>query len=370
MSANSLRGGLFRACRCCSQPDVPRHPARRNFLAGGLAALGLGATVPIARPLPAAAQVPAAKTRIDVHHHFLPQFHRDVLTAPGRRATGAPPKWSPELSLEDMDRSGIATAILSAVQPGVWWQGDEVEQSRSLARKLNEYAAQMAQDHPGRFGLFAVIVPPDVPGSLKEIEYALDTLKADGIGLFTSYQDKYLGDPTFAPVYEELNRRKAVIYVHPTAPACCRGLVPGIPPGSIEYATDSTRTIAHIVFSGTAAKFPDMRWIFSHSGGTLPFLTGRFIRLAEERKPAHLPEGPLPAFRKFYYELAQGNTPGQIAALLKMVSISQVMYGTDYPFRDGAEVNKGIADWGFAAADLRAVERDNALKLLPRVKAS
>ena len=237
-----------------------------------------------------------------------------------------------------MDKSGIATSILSIVQPGVWY-GDNVEESRRLARQLNEYGAKVVKDHPGRFGLFAVIAPPDVQGSLKEIEYALDTLKADGIGLLTSYQDKYLGDPSFAPVYEELNRRKAVVYVHPTTPACCRGLVPGIPPGSIEYATNSTRTIAHLVFSGTAMKFPDIRWIFSHSGGTLPFLTGRFIRLAEERKPAHLPDGPLPEFRKFYYELAQGNTPGQIAALLKMVSISQVLYGTDYPFRDGAEVN-------------------------------
>src|SRR5262245_49327300 len=115
------------------------------------------------------------------------------------------------------------------------------------------------------------------------------------------YQDKYLGDPSFAPVYEELNRRKAVVYVHPTTPDCCRGLVPGIPPASIEYATDSTRTIAHLVFSGTAMKFPDIRWIFSHSGGTLPFLTGRFIRLAEERKLTTLPDGPLPEFRKFHY---------------------------------------------------------------------
>jgi predicted TIM-barrel fold metal-dependent hydrolase len=192
-------------------------------------------------------------------------------------------------------------------------------------------------------------------------------LHADGIGLLTSYQDKYLGDPSFAPVYEELSRRKALIYVHPTTPDCCRGLVPGIPPSSIEYATDSTRTIAHIVFSGTATKYPDIRWIFSHSGGTLPFLTGRFIRLAEESKPAHLPAGPMPEFRKFHYELAQGNTPGQIAALLKLVPVNQVLYGTDYPFRDGAEVNKGIADWGFAAADLRAIERDNAVRLLPRL---
>jgi 6-methylsalicylate decarboxylase len=216
----------------------------------------------------------------------------------------------------------------------------------------------------------AIIAPPDTEGSLREIAYSLDVLKAEGIALHTSYGPKYLGDPSFDPVYEELNRRKAVVYVHPTSPDCCRGLVPGVPPSTIEYATDSTRTIAHIVFGGTATRFPDIRWIFSHSGGTLPFLTSRFVRLAQERKPAHLPDGPLPEFKKFYYELAQGNTPGQIAALLKLVATSQVLYGTDFPFRDGAEVNQGIADWGFSAADLRAIERENALKLMPRIKAS
>src|SRR5262245_42697736 len=365
---------LLRGCMCCPTPapvatgvDV----SRRNFLSGGVAALGLGAAATTGlASRPAQAQAPApARTRIDVHHHFIPKFHVDAMQKPGRRAGGPPPKWSTELSLEDMDKSGIATSIVSIAQPGIWY-GDNVEESVKLARDLNEYGAMMVKDHPGRFGLFACIAPPDVEGSLKEIEYALDTLHADGIGLLTSYQDKYLGDPSFAPVYEELNRRKAVVYVHPTTPDCCRGLVPGIPPGSIEYATDSTRTIAHLVFSGTAAKFPDIRWIFSHSGGTLPFLTSRFIRLAEERKLAYLPNGPLPEFKKFYYELAQGNTPGQIAALLKMVSVSQVMYGTDFPFRDGAEVNQGIAAWGFADADLTAIERETALKLLPRVKAS
>src|SRR5262249_47816193 len=369
MSTNSTRRKFFRACMCCELTCAPAKPARRHFLAAGVAALGMAAVPAISRVAPAAAQAPAAKTRIDVHHHFLPQFHTDAMAAPGRRVGGPPPKWSASSSLEDMEKSGIATAVLSVVQPGVWY-GNNVEESRGLARRLNEYAAQLIRDYPGRFGLFAVIAPPDVEGSLKEIEYALDTLKADGIGLMTSYQGKYLGDASFAPVYQELNRRKAVIYVHPTTPDCCRGVVPGIPPSSIEYATDSTRTIAHIVFSGTATKFPDIRWIFSHSGGTLPFLTSRFIQLAKERKPAHLPNGPLPEFKKFYYELAQGNTPGQIAALLKMVSISQVMYGTDFPFRDGAEVNQGIADWGFSAADQQAIERETALKLLPRVKAS
>jgi predicted TIM-barrel fold metal-dependent hydrolase len=363
MSANRKRRTFLR-CRCCELPRMPANAPRRGFLAGAAA---LGLLPAIGRLTPAAAQT-SAKIRIDVHHHFLPKFHVDAMMASGRRASGPPPKWSPASSLEDMEKSGIATAVLSIAQPGVWY-GDNVEEARALARELNEYGARLVRDHPGRFGLFAAIAPPDVQGSLEEIEYALDTLKADGIGLLTSYQDKYLGDPSFAPVYEELNRRKAVVYVHPTTPACCRGLVPGIPPGSIEYATDSTRTIAHLVFSGTAMKFPDIRWIFSHSGGTLPFLTSRFIRLAEERKPANLPDGPLPEFRKFYYELAQGNTPGQIAALLKMVSISQVLYGTDYPFRDGAEVNRGIADWGFAAAEQQAIERENALRLLPRLRA-
>ena len=363
MSASPTRRKLSR-CMCCEGLCAPARPARRDFLAG-IAALSL-AMPAIGRPTRAAAR--DAKTRIDVHHHFIPQFHVDAMTAPGRRATGPPPKWSPTLSLEEMDKSGIATAILSIAQPGVWY-GDNIEEARGLARQLNEYGAKLVRDYRGRFGLFAVIAPPDVQGSLKEIEYAFDTLKADGIGLLTSYQSKYLGDPSFAPVYEELNRRKAVIYVHPTTPDCCRGLIPGIPPSSIEYATDSTRTIANLVFSGTAIKFPDIRWIFSHSGGTLPFLTGRFIRLANERKPANLPDGPLPEFGKFYYELAQGNTPGQIAALLKMVSISQVLYGTDYPFRDGAEVNRGIAEWGFTAADQRAIERGNALRLLPGLKA-
>jgi 6-methylsalicylate decarboxylase len=379
----------LRICLCCEPSTSPAHRARRNFLASGAAALGLGAMGAVAvchigraqAQAPAGnapagnapaekvpvGKVPAERTRVDVHHHFLPSFHVDAMMASGRRMAGAPPKWSPALSLEEMDRSGIATAILSIVQPGTWY-GDNVEESRSLTRRLNDYGAGMVRDHPGRFGLFASIAPPDVQGSLTETAYAFDTLKADGIGLLTSYADQYLGDPSFAPVYEELNRRKALIYVHPTTPACCRGLLPGIPPSSIEYATDTTRTIAHLVFSGTAARYPDIRWIFSHSGGTLPFLLSRFIRLAEERKPAHLPNGPLPAFKQFHYELAQGNTPGQIAALLRMVSVSQVMYGTDYPFRDGAEVNQGIADWGFDAADLRAIERENALKLMPRLR--
>ena len=226
----------------------------------------------------------------------------------------------------------------------------------------------MRQDHPGRFGLFAIIAPPDIEGSLKEIAYSIDVLQAEGIALHTSYRPN-----TWATL--RLNRSTMSSTGARLSFTCTRlrPIAAGdwfreYPRASIEYATDSTRTIAHIVFSGIATKFPDIRWIFSHSGGTLPFLTSRFVRLAAERKPAHLPNGPLPEFRKFHYELAQGNTPGQIAALLKLVAISQVLYGTDFPFREGAEVNQGIADWGFSAADLRAIEHENAVRLMPRVK--
>ena len=359
------RRKLFANCLCCPPTGVLPEPGRRNFLKGGIAALGLGAAAgPLGAPavLAQGPAAPSARTRIDVHHHFLPEPHREALT---KHKMGAP-RWSVQMSLDDMDKSGIATSMLSQVQPGTWW-GDAAE-SRALSRAINEYGAKLVGDHPGRFGLFATISPPDTEGSLKEIEYAFDTLKADGLGLLTSYHGKYLGDASFAPVYEELNRRKAVIYVHPLTAACCDNLVPGIPPGSIEYATDTTRTIAHLVFSGTAQKFPDIRWIFSHSGGTLPFLTQRFVRQQMVQKHAHLPDGPMPEFRKFYYELAQGNAAGQLAALFKMVPVSQALYGTDFPYRDGAEVNGGIADYGFSAADLRAIERETAVKLLPRLK--
>ena len=245
----------FRFCQCCDTlPDA----GRRRFIAQGIAG-GLAAAAGFT-PRAAAAQSKAAD-RIDVHHHFAPTFHRDAL---GSLRGGPWPKWSPAMSIEDMDKSGISTAVLSVVQPGSW-TGD-IEGTRALTRKLNDYAATLVHDHKGRFAQFTCIYPPDTEGSLKEIAYGLDTQKSEGICLLTSYGTKYLGDPSFAPVYEELNRRKALIYVHPVTPLCCGNLVPGIPPGSIEYATDTTRTIASLVFSGTTIRYPDIKWIFSHSG--------------------------------------------------------------------------------------------------------
>jgi predicted TIM-barrel fold metal-dependent hydrolase len=293
---------------------------------------------------------------------MVPPAHAEFLARKGAPAI----KWSVEMSLEDMDKSGIQTALLSQIQPGTWF-GD-ADESRKMSRIINEYGAKLVQNYPGRFGLFATITPPDVEGSLKEIAYAFDTLKADGLGLLTSYRGKYLGDPSFAPVWEELNRRKAVIYVHPLAADCCGDVVPGIPPGSIEYATDSTRTIAHLVFTGTSQKFPDIRWIFSHAGGTLPFLTQRFIQQQKVQKHPFLPNGPIPEFKKFYYELAQGNTNAQLYGLSQIVDSSHMLYGTDFPYRDGAEANAGIAGYTFNAADRVAIDRGTAMNLLPQLK--
>ena len=303
--------------------------------------------------------------RIDVHHHVVPPSYLAEIAS---RRIGAPAQWTPELSIEDMDRSGIAKSVLSLIQPGVWF-GD-VDEARRLAREANDYGAGVAGDIPGRFGLFATIPLPDTEGSLKEIEYGLDVLRADGIGLMTSYGTRYLGDPLFAPVWEELNRRKAVVYTHPLAPECCKNPVAGVSAGTIEFATDTTRTIASLVFSGTAARYPGIRWIFSHGGGTMPFLLSRFTREEQTMKnrEERLPKGVVFELKKFYYDTAQANHPGALAALTRLVPVSQVLYGTDFPFRDGAEVNAGLAAYRFKPRDLRAVERDNALRLMPTLK--
>jgi predicted TIM-barrel fold metal-dependent hydrolase len=319
---------------------------RREFLAGIACTLAKGA---------------AAPHRIDVHHHLFPPAYRAGL---GDRAAGLP-VWSPAQSIEEMDKGGIATSVLSLSSPGVWF--GNVDESRRLARIVNDYGATTARDHPRRFGLFAALPLPDIDGSLREVEYALDTLKVDGVGLFTSYGDKWLGDASFAPLWTELNRRKAVIYTHPTTAACCGNLKNEVPAVMIEWATDTTRTVASLLFGGAAAKYPDIRWIFSHGGGTMPFLLSRFVyqEATMKGKEQVLPKGLMYELRKFHYDTAQANSAPALAALLKVAPLSQILFGTDYPFRTAAEVNGGLTAQRFPAKDLRAIERDNALRLLP-----
>jgi predicted TIM-barrel fold metal-dependent hydrolase len=335
------------------------HP-RRTFLSG---VAGLGINLCTRSGLHAQAAAPAHT--IDVHHHLFAPDYRAAIAAIG---AGGAPRWSPEQSLAEMEKSRVQTALLSLAPPGLWF-GDAA-QARKLARMVNDYGAKLAKDYPGRFGLFAALPLPDAEGSLREIEYAYDTLHAEGIGLMTSYGDKWLGDASFAPIWAELNRRKAVIYTHPNTPVCCGKLNDDVPSGVIELAVDTTRTMASLLFSGTAARYPDIRWILSHGGGTTPFLLSRFTRQEEEMKEheKRLPNGLLYELKKFYYETAQANHPGALDALLRIVPLSQVLFGTDYPYRVGADVNAGLAAYHFSPQDVLAIERENTLRILPQLK--
>ena len=277
-------------------------PPRRTFLAG-LGALGASALFPGCATVD---QTAGKAQRIDVHHHIAPPAYSSALKAMMRGHA----KWSVESSLEDMDKSGIATSITSLINPGMQaWAGD-VPGSRKMAREANEYAARLVRDHPGRFGSFASIPFPDIEGSLREIEYALDTLKADGIYLWTSYGGKLLGDPDTFPILEELNRRKVVVYTHPATPACCAKIMPWISINAIEGPVDTTRTMISLIFQGGAHRYPDIRWIFSHSGGVTPFLLSRFQRAEKDDKKAaeKMPNGVMHELRKFYYDPTKYST--------------------------------------------------------------
>jgi predicted TIM-barrel fold metal-dependent hydrolase len=314
----------------------------------------------------------AAETRpqrIDVHHHLSPPAYIAAANA-NHFGEGPMKSWTVEKSLDDMDKAGVATAILSITTPGVNFTSGEP--ARSLARDCNEYAAKLIADHPGRFGSFAMVPLTDTDGALREIEYAMDTLKADGIGLLTSYGDKWLGHPSFLPVMEELNRRKALVYTHPTAANCCTNLVQTQQPVMIEFGTDTTRSIADIIFSGNAVKFRDIRWIFSHAGGTMPMLLDRFVRnpMLDPNAKQAVPDGTLAELRRFYYDTAQTSNKAAMSALSAIVPTSQIVFGTDFPYRTSIDHVNALRDCGvFNDAQLADIERGNALKLLPRLAA-
>lgn len=334
---------------------------RRRFLAG-LTALGAGTLLPGCQT--AATGTPGKPYRIDVHHHFAPPGYSSALKGLMRNHA----MWSVQATLEEMEKSGIATCFTSLINPGLQAWGNDAAGARKIARISNEYAAQLMRDHPGRFGSFASIPFPDIEGCLREIEYAYDVLKADGIYLWTSYNGKLLGDPATFPILEELNRRKAVIYTHPATPACCSQIMPYISINAIEGPVDTTRTMISLIFQGGAAKFPDIKWIFSHSGGVTPFLLSRFQREEVEKdRKAVLPHGLMHEIRKFYYDTAQGHHEGALKALLTIIPTSQVLYGTDYPFWDGRKVTSDLVKGGLSAGDLMAIDRDNARRLFPRL---
>jgi predicted TIM-barrel fold metal-dependent hydrolase len=342
--------------------------SRRRFMQslGALGAAGM---------LPAALAAPAKPKLIDTHHHFYaPEYQKAWLDWEEKRSIphfAQQVGWSREKAVEDLDKGGVKTAILSlASTPGVWFDGG-VEEANRMARTCNDYGAGMVRDYPGRFGLFATLPMLDVDGTLKEIEYAFDTLRADGVGLQTNYGDKWPGDPFYKPVFEELNRRKALVYFHPLVASCCGRLSVGTFPAVIEVPHDTTRAVTSLLLSGSFARHRDIRWLFSHAGGTVPMLAGRMEYFFKFRKDAAqiAPDGFMAEFRRLHYDTANATAPAAMAALLKLVPDSQVVFGTDYPYVPIEPQDSALHKLGLPARQLRGIESGNAMKLIPRLKA-
>ena len=192
-----------------------------------------------------------------------------------------------------------------------------------------------------------------------------------GVALMTNIGDKWLGDPHYAPVFEELNRRGTILYTHPVAPNCCRDLLPELNDSVIEYGADTSRAIAKMVYGGAAARYPKMRVIFSHAGGSLPYSAFRFIRHSGRLKPelkANMPDGFAAMLNKFYYDTANTSNRYAMGSFRELIAISQLMFGTDFPFGNAAHDAKALHECGFSDAELRAIECENAYRLWPRLK--
>lgn len=303
-----------------------------------------------------------APGRINVHHHFLPPAYMKAIgdrlaMGRGRQRSAS---WSPESDIEHMDAAGIALAIGSISIPGLWF-GD-ANWTRRVAREWNEYAAIAVRDYPGRFGFFAAIAPPDIDGSLVEIGYALDVLKANGIALLSSYDGRWLGDPAFLPVFSELNRRKALVFVHPAAlPET--GTPAGIKSHVLEGPFDTTRTIFSLLSNGVLSGCPDIRFIFAHGGGAVPYLAGRVATLSTGSGDM-MPDRIHQLLGTLYFDTALTINAPALAALTRFCPRSQILLGTDSPI---LPPEGEIKAWSELALDpdLRGlIERDNAADLL------
>lgn len=310
---------------------------------------------------------------IDVHHHLLPRLYIDAVgtgpiidQAPRRAAVAL--DWTAQKSIDEMDANGVAAAVLSVSAPGIWF-GDDAKATR-LARACNDFSADLVRSHPRRFGMFASLALPDVEGSLAEIRHAYDELNTDGFCLVSSYGNRYPGEPAFAPVFDELNRRHAVVFVHPTASAASKSLLPGIPASTMEFVLDTTRAVMSLLYSGTLSRCPHIRFIFSHAGGTVPYIGHRMCRLeAQEEFARLLPNGAMADLTRQYYDTALSANEPALAALEKFVPQTQILYGSDFPFAVGMmkKTIDGLAAHAFTPAARLAIERGNALGLFPRL---
>ncbi|MFK8851041.1 amidohydrolase family protein [Streptomyces sp. Ac-502] len=307
--------------------------------------------------------------RIDVHQHLVPPVWAKTLAALGLDSGGWPiPHWSPESAVAMMDQQQIATGVLSVTAPGVHL-GDEA-QARDLARAVDEYGAEVVKDTPGRFGHFASIPLPDVDAAAAEAVHALDHLHADGVVLMSNSRGRYLGDPDFEPLWAELDRRSANVFLHPAQPPM--DLLPGTPAPLADYVFDTTRSALDLVLKGVMHRYPNVRVILSHGGGFLPYAAYRFAGLtstAVDRERSA--EDILRDLKRFYFDTALTASPSALPALLAFAEPGHVLYGSDWPFAPheaGSYYNHFLETYPhFAAGQAEAVNRNNAELLFPRL---
>ncbi len=347
--------------------------SRRDFIKT-VGALSVGAMLPatglLAQAVGSGSGNRLMPGRIDVHHHLYPPVYVKAMEQDLKAQGFAMRPWTPESSIEKMDKAGVATAMLSPVQRLVMdSMSDKSQRARDLARQNNEYNAKLVKDYPGRFGCLAALPLPDQDASLKEIEYSLDTLKADGISLFTDYVDKWVGDPLFAPVFDELNRRKAVVFFHPARANCCRNL-PG-QSGIIEYDIDTARAIDSLLLNGTVSRCPDISYIFSHAGGAFSVLAARINDDFPKKLQDRVPHGVDYEVKRLYFDTAHAAKAPALDALKDIVPVSQILYGSDVPLREYPLTDEGLDEYaGFSPAEWRAINRGNSERLFPRLKKS
>jgi 6-methylsalicylate decarboxylase len=309
-----------------------------------------------------------ARRRIDIHQHiYPPHFTRRMIDALIADAPDFPAatylEWSLDKTLAMMERHDIATVMVSLTSPGLWF-GD-VAAAREAAREFNELAATMIRDNPGRFGAFAPIPLPDEAGALAEIEYALDRLKLNGIGLHSSYDGKLLGSKEFAAVFDELNRRKATVFVHPVANKNSSIDNPWLGLPILEFVFDTTRTIVSLIASGTLARCPDINFIFPHAGGAIFGLArrvefGMALRLTPEQRKAYLPRGIAGALQGLYFDVVSATNPTAMAAVRTIAPTSRLLFGTDHPFVSPNATIDQLKQLDFTPEELQAIENGNA----------
>jgi len=300
--------------------------------------------------------------RIDIHHHILPKEYLLSLKNVGITTAGGVifPKWNLDNSLSFMDQQNIATTFFSISAPGIYFGNSD--KTQELARQCNDISTGIIKDYPDRFGAFAVLPLPNIESSILELERALDELKLDGVALLSNIEGKYLGDPIFNELFTELNRRNAVVFIHPNTPPEKKMPDVKFRGAMLEFVFDTTRAATNLVYGGALKKFPNIKFILPHAGGTIPFLAWR-ISFGKKKL--------LNALKSFYYDTAISGTNYALHSLKEFVEPSHILFGTDFPFLPEkmiVDMILGLQQYqGFDNETQMMIERENALTLFPRL---